>query len=172
MEEKYKNKVYILSFILDIFLIFCLFSKKNVFLEKIWIYSMLFCHNFLIYAVSKNNEQIIDFLHYLIPVFCFLSLFLKSIFIKGTSLFIIIMIQFLWIYENKCILNNNNDEKRVIGKIIDYVIILFTVILSMNIGSTYSKNTGNLMTGNLMTENLMTEKNALKKQLQPTFSIN
>ena len=171
MEEKYKNKVYILTFILDIFLIFCLFSKKNVFLEKIWIYSMLFCHNFLIYAVSKNNEQIIDFLHYLIPVFCFLSLFLKSIFIKGTSLFIIIMIQFLWIYENKCILNND-DEKNVIGKIIDYVIILFTVILSMNIGSTYSKNTGNLMTENLMTENLMTEKNALKKQLQPTFSIN
>ena len=166
MEEKYKNKVYILTFILDIFLIFCLFSKKNVFLEKIWIYSILFCHTFFIYAVSKNNEQIIDFLHYLIPVFCFLSLFLKSIFIKGTSLFIIIMIQFLWIYENKCILNND-DEKNVIGKIIDYVIILFTVILSMNIGSTYSKNTGNLMT-----ENLMTEKNALKKQLQPTFSIN
>ena len=171
MEEKYKNKVYILTFILDIFLIFCLFSKKNVFLEKIWIYSILFCHTFFIYAVSKNNEQIIDFLHYLIPVFCFLSLFLKSIFIKGTSLFIIIMIQFLWIYENKCILNND-DEKSVIGKIIDYVIILFTVILSMNIGSTYSKNTENLMTENLMTENLMTEKNALKKQLQPFYKLN
>ena len=78
MEEKYKNKVYILTFILDIFLIFCLFSKKNNFLEKIWIYSILFCHTFFIYAVSKNNEQIIDFLHYLIPVFCFLSLYSKS----------------------------------------------------------------------------------------------
>jgi|TARA_B110000902_G_C14192163_1_gene544612 hypothetical protein len=171
MDEKHKYKVYILTFILDIFLILLLIYKNLHLLDKFWIYSVLFCHVIFYYAVKKDKIQLIDILHYLIAIFILFSLFLKSIFIKAISLFLIVVIQYLWIYEKICILNKVG-ENFGFSDILHYLVILFTVILSINIGFSYSKNSPieniNNISNNIenTVENIIktTEKTALKKQ--------
>jgi hypothetical protein len=169
MEENDKIKLYILTFILDIFLILLLIYKKLHFLDKFWIYSVLFCHGIFYYAVKKDKTQLIDILHYLIAIFILFSLFLKSIFIKAISLFLIVIIQYLWIYEKRCILNKVG-ENFGFSDILHYLVILFTVLLSMNIGFSYSKkssieNINNISIDTVENVIKLTKKTALKKEL-------
>ena len=73
-----------------------------------------------------------DILHIFIFIFPFLSIFANNIFIKFVSIFMLIVIQVLWVYENRCILNEE-EEGFGYGNEINTFCIVFTPILAISI---------------------------------------
>ena len=128
-----KNKLRIITLVLDLSLaiIFLRFNVK-VF-DILWIISTLFLHFLFLYGLQYNNRQLLDILHYFVCILPTCGLFLDNIFLKILSLLFVILIQFLWIYEKKCILNEKNDDFGF-GDKINYYFIILTVFLSINVG--------------------------------------
>tara|TARA_Y100000591_G_scaffold331802_2_gene366868 strand:- start:1779 stop:2246 length:468 start_codon:yes stop_codon:yes gene_type:complete len=138
MEDRFKPFVYLITIFLDMILIFILiFYKLNLF-DKLWIFFIFIFHGLFYYALFYNKIYLLDILHYLIFIFIILSIFTKNIFLKLLSLMLLLLIQILWIKENRCILNEE-DTKFGYGKELNYFVIIFTIILSINIGCYYEK---------------------------------
>ena len=126
------NKLYILTVFLDIALLLILFMNKLVIFDKIWIVTVLFAHLLFYYGLKENNRQLLDVLHYSIFIYPTISIFAKNIFIKLVSLFLLVAIQMLWVYEKRCILNEKN-QKFGYGDEINYFSIIITVLLALSI---------------------------------------
>ena len=134
-----KTKLYILTGILDCFLLFILITTISSLVDKLWIFSVLIIHALFFFFLTYVNKPVLDFIHKFIFILPVLSIFANNIFIKILSLFLLAVIQILWIYENRCILNEENNAWGY-GNHLNYFVIIFTIILSMNIG--YNLNTG------------------------------
>jgi hypothetical protein len=130
MDDSYK--LYFLTMILDIGLIIILFINNLVLFDKIWIILVLFAHLLFYYGLKENNRQLLDFLHYSIFLFPIVSIFAKNIFIRLISLFLLVTIQVLWVYEKRCILNEE-DQDFGYGNEINYFCIVFTALLALTI---------------------------------------
>jgi len=126
------NKLYILTVFLDIALLLILFMNKLVIFDKIWIVTVLFAHLLFYYGLKENNRQMLDILHYSIFIYPTISIFAKNIFIRLLSLFLLVAIQMLWVYEKRCILNEKN-QKFGYGDVINYFSIIITVLLALTI---------------------------------------
>jgi len=133
-----KNKLYIITGILDCFLLFILITTNSSLFDKLWIFSVLIIHALFFFFLTYFNKPILDFIHKFIFILPVISIFANNIFIKILSLFLLGVIQILWIYEKRCILNEEKEEWGY-GDYINYFVIIFTIILSMNIG--YNLNT-------------------------------
>ena len=138
MEQKIKNRLYIYTIIIDIFLLSIMYLSNLSTIDRIWILSALGMHLLFYYNLYNNSRKLIDILHCFIFILPILSLFVQNILIKIMSLGLIILIQFLWIIEKRCILNEENNCFYGFGGIINYICILLTAILSFNIGHNYS----------------------------------
>ena len=69
MDELSKNKLFLITIFLDLFLVYIIiFYKLNKF-DLGWIISVIFCHILFYYALKINNRQILDILHYFILFF-------------------------------------------------------------------------------------------------------
>jgi hypothetical protein len=126
------NKLYILTVFLDIALLLILFMNNLVIFDKIWIVAVLFAHLLFYYGLKENNRQLLDVLHYSIFIYPTISIFAKNIFIRLLSLFLLVAIQMLWVYEKRCILNEKN-QKFGYGDEINYFSIIITVLLALTI---------------------------------------
>ena len=133
MYEVDKNKLYIITFIIDLFLIYILLKFDLYFLDNIFIISLIFIHFVFYYAIYSYNKPIIDCLHYFVFLYPFLSLFTMNIYIKIISLLLLFVIQLLWILENRCILNNKDDDFGF-GDMPSIYTLILTILLSIKIG--------------------------------------
>ena len=128
-----KIKLYIITATLDFFLLSVLLINKSSFFDKIWI-SFVFVSHILFYcSLHFNIKIIIDILHVLLFILPTVSFFCSNIFFKIISILLFIVIQLLWVYEKRCLLNEE-DEDWGIGDHLNSFIIIFSVILSINIG--------------------------------------
>jgi len=112
MKDAERNKLYTITALLDSGLIYLCTKKKLPFIDKFWCYSVLFSHGIFYYALHKNNRKLLDKLHYWVFILPVISTFSKTIYPKIMSLFLILIIQYLWVIENKCILN---EEGKTLG---------------------------------------------------------
>ena len=133
MDEKDKNKLYLLTTALDAVIIYILIKKNLHSIDKYWLFSVLFCHGTFFYALKNNKRKILDLLHYLVFILPISSLFTKTLYPKILSLFLLIIIQFLWVIENRCILNEKNQTLGY-GDITGIVTITLNTLLSFQIG--------------------------------------
>jgi len=133
MENKDKNKLYILTAILDFSLIYILTKKNLPFIDKSWIYAVLSTHGLFYYSLHLNKRKLLDILHYLVFGLPILSLFTKTIYPKIISLFLLLTIQYLWIIENKCILNENGQSLGF-GSLTSITTVTLNTLLSFQVG--------------------------------------
>ena len=133
MEQKDKNKLYLMTFLLDSGILYVLIKKKLHFFDKSWLLTTLLTHGTFFYALKNNKRKILDFLHHLVFLLPLTSLFSKTIYPKILSLFLLIAIQFLWVIENRCILNEENQSLGY-GDITSIATITLNTLLSFQIG--------------------------------------
>lgn len=128
-----KYKLYFITFLIDIFLIYILINLNFTFFGKIFISSLLIVHLVFYYALYFYKKKILDIIHYLIFIYPFFSLFCKSKYIHIVSLILLLIIQLLWIIENRCILNEPSDVFGF-GDLVRIYTLILTLILSFRIG--------------------------------------
>ena len=88
--------------------------------------SLVFITLIQIACLLKIQSKIV----FILPI-C--SLFTKSLYPKILSLFLLIIIQFLWVIENRCILNEENQSLGY-GDITSIATITLNTLLSFQIG--------------------------------------
>tara|TARA_X000000368_G_scaffold409114_1_gene390601 strand:- start:6902 stop:7387 length:486 start_codon:yes stop_codon:yes gene_type:complete len=153
------EKLYSITIILDIILLSILYLNHLLLFDKLWIYSVLLTHLLFFIALKENKRDVLDILHVFIFIFPVVSIFANNIFIKLVSISLLIVIQILWVYENRCILNEKDNNSFGYGNGLNTFLIIFTPILAFNIGYKLSQNS-------MIKLEYLTEKNALKKELQ------
>jgi hypothetical protein len=128
MKDKDKKKLYYLTFLIDIilFLILKICILNNC--DKIFIYTALFVHFSFYISLYSNNKLFLHIIHHFVFILPLSSLILDSIYIKIISLLVLIIIQFLWIIERRCILNESHEELGY-GPITNISIKVLSVIL-------------------------------------------
>lgn len=139
MDNLSKKKLFLITFVLDIFLIGNIYFNEHTILDTIWTITVIICHILFYYNLIYENRYILDILHYFVFILPSLSLFTPNIYIKIISCFLLILIQILWIIEKRCILNEKN-YKFGYGDELNYYLIILTSLLSFNIGYTYKKS--------------------------------
>jgi hypothetical protein len=105
-----KNKLYIITLTIDFFIIYLLLNFELNILDLIWCFTVLICHVTFIYALKTDYKTLIDFLHILIFIIPFFTVFTRNVIIKIVTCGLLIIIQLLWIKEKRCILNEENYE--------------------------------------------------------------
>ena len=126
-----KNIVYLITFIIDIILIKLLFCSKNTDIDLFYIKTILFCHLIFYYVLYKQISIIIDILHVLVFVLSFMVIFINNKQIKLIVIGLLLLVQILWILQEKCILNDISDlnNNLCFGKTINIIVLLFTCYL-------------------------------------------
>lgn len=132
IDDKSIQKSIIFTFTIDLLLLGTIYYKNTIF-DYIWILSVILCHILFYYSLINYNEYILNILHYFIFILPSLAIFTNNIFINIISFLLMVLIQFLWIYEKKCILNEN-DKQFGYGNELNYYVILLSSLLAFNIG--------------------------------------
>jgi hypothetical protein len=132
MENADKKKLYIITGSLDLGLLLMLFFYKFSNFDKIWISTVFITHGLFYYALTYYNKFILDILHIFVFILPALSVFTNNVIIKIVSLLLLLIIQFLWFTEKRCILNEPN-ENWGFGDELNIGVIFISFILSFNI---------------------------------------
>lgn len=109
MNKKEKIIIYFLTFFIDVYLLYVVFNLKLNNFDEYFSVSILLLHIIFYFSIYNNQKYGIDFCHYALALSFILSVFLKNKNIIFLCLLILLAIQFLWKYFNKCILNNNEQ---------------------------------------------------------------
>ena len=128
-----KNKLYIITLSIDVFIIYTLLKYNLSLNDIIWCMTVLISHILFIYALKTNYTSLVQFLHALIFILPAFTLFTQNILTKIVTCALLFVIQILWIKEQRCILN---EEGYVFGygNIINYYTLVLTIIISIQIG--------------------------------------
>jgi hypothetical protein len=97
---------------------------------------VLFSHIIFYFALYFDEEDLIETLHYFIFISLAVSIFLENTKLVIVCLGLLLIIQILWIVENRCILNNDDETNTPFGysKELSIAVLLYTVILSIKLG--------------------------------------
>jgi hypothetical protein len=136
MKIQDKYKLYTITFIIDLFLIYSLLNSKIVSFDFIFIIITLCLHIIFYYSLHTYDKEVIDILHYFVFLLPLFSIFTSLIYIKISCLFLITIIQCLWIFEDRCIMNEPSDDFGF-GILPSFYSLFLTIFLSLNIGYTY-----------------------------------
>ena len=90
-----------------------------------------------------NITELLEFLHYIVFLLLSVGLGASNVFILSICLFLSTAIQVLWVYEERCILNERTPTPTSTqtpsqfgyGKELNVYMILLTILFSMKIGS-------------------------------------
>ena len=140
---KYKNTLYIITITIDFFIIYLLLNFELNLLDLLWCFTVLICHFAFIYALKTDYKNLLDFLHILIFVIPFFTVFTRNAIIKIVTLVLLIIIQILWIKEKKCILNEENYEFGY-SDYLSYYTLILSILLSFQAGYSLHQFTGSL----------------------------
>ena len=134
IDNKYKNIVYCLTLFLDIVLLFILCNYKLNCFDFIYCISSLISHALFLYVLIYYNKKLLDCLHVAIFIYVLLSIFLQNKYLIGLCLFFTLTLQVIWIIENKCILNEGNENWGM-SKSISLLTLLINTILAYKLGN-------------------------------------
>tara|TARA_B100001250_G_C19484648_1_gene650243 strand:- start:21 stop:437 length:417 start_codon:yes stop_codon:yes gene_type:complete len=137
IDNKCKNKLYCLTLLLDIVLLFILCNYKLNCFDFIYCISLLISHALFFYGLIYYNKKLLDCLHIAIFIYVLLSIFLQNKYLIGLCLFFTLTLQVLWIIENKCILNEGNENWGM-SKSISLLTLLINTILAYKLGNIIS----------------------------------
>lgn len=101
-----KTNMYILTCLIDIYLIADINHNKLDTFDFLWIISVIACHIIFYISLYKDILPLIDFSHYYIFIALSIGIFLKSYQLNILCLLLLLVIQILWIVESRCILND------------------------------------------------------------------
>jgi hypothetical protein len=106
--ESIKKMICITIFI-DYLLLYCLLNFKLNSYDRYFIIISLISHPLFIYYLVNYNKKIINFLHILIFILIGFGLFLQNRYLIIIPFMLVVIIQLLWHFEKKCILNEENE---------------------------------------------------------------
>ena len=132
-----KNKLYCLTLILDIVLLFVLFNYKLNNFDLFFCISLLISHALFFYGLVYYNKKLLDRLHVFVFISIIISLNLTNKILIGLVLFFTITLQVLWIIENKCILNEEGETSGM-TKTISLGTLCINTILAYKLGKIIS----------------------------------
>jgi hypothetical protein len=138
MDDNSKTKLFIITILLDLFLLFVIIKHTISITGLLWIASVFVCHLLFYIALYNENKYILNVLHYFVFILPSFAIFINNIYIRIISLLLLILIQILWIKEKRCILNED-DYKFGYGDELNYYLVVYTPILALSIGTLYSQ---------------------------------
>lgn len=133
IKESDKNKLYIITLTIDVFIIYTLLRYKLSLNDIIWCITVLISHILFIYALKTTYTNLVNFLHILIFILPLFTIFTQNILIKIITCLLLFVIQILWIKEQRCILNEE-DYVFGYGNILNYYTLILTIIIAIQIG--------------------------------------
>jgi hypothetical protein len=137
MDNNSKTKLFIITILLDLFLLFVIIKHTVSITGLLWIASVFICHLLFYVALYNENRYILNVLHYFIFILPSFAIFINNIYIRIISLLLLILIQILWIKEKRCILNEN-DYKFGYGDELNHYLVVYTPLLALSIGTLYN----------------------------------
>tara|TARA_A100001015_G_scaffold315220_1_gene426542 strand:- start:2055 stop:2489 length:435 start_codon:yes stop_codon:yes gene_type:complete len=139
IDTESKIKLYLITFIVDFYIIIVLsFFKLNTY-DIFWCISLLFIHFLFYISLFYNFKNIINILHLSVFIFPTIAIFSSHFSIKLLSLLFLLLIQILWIKEKRCILNELDDKFGYSQELSIYVLFL-TSIISIMVGNSINNN--------------------------------
>lgn len=141
--KKNKIKLLIITFIIDLICIFILLTPREHILtlyDNIFLYLVLYAHIIFIFALFKNYYKLVDFFHYFLCVAILYGFFVQSIEIQILLLVILCLVQILWIWEEKCILNTLPENQSFFGynKMLSSFTLLYAILFTARITAKYA----------------------------------
>ena len=127
-----QNKIilYLLTFLIDICLLYCLLNIGLSIKDRIFCLFTLFCHILFYISLSIENTELLRVLHFFVFFLITLSCFLDNIYLVIICLFLLITIQLLWVFKKRCILNDYDmDNNFGYGKQLEVFCIILTILL-------------------------------------------
>tara|TARA_B100000424_G_scaffold261577_1_gene246705 strand:+ start:280 stop:768 length:489 start_codon:yes stop_codon:yes gene_type:complete len=113
--------------------------------DTIYCYIVLFIHAVFLVSMHYNITELLEFLHYIVFILLSAGIGASNVFILSICLFLSTAIQVLWVYEERCILNERTQTSSTsstptpsqfgYGKELNVYMILLTIFFSMKIGS-------------------------------------
>ena len=73
MDNLSKKKLFLITFVLDIFLIGNIYFNEHTILDTIWTITVIICHILFYYNLIYENRYILDILHYFVFILPSLS---------------------------------------------------------------------------------------------------
>ena len=130
-----KQRLAGLTLFLDIGLLWIVSTFTLNLFDYLFIGFVFFCHICFYWALFYDMLIWLDYLHYSIFLSLFASLLLQNKWLLSICLFLITVIQLLWIQEERCILNDPQCSNTFgYGKELWHVTLLYSIILSAKIG--------------------------------------
>lgn len=136
MKNIFKHILYVITGILDVSILFVLIFNNLCLFDNLWIFLVFLSHGLFYHALHYNQRKILDVLHYFVFILPTLSIFTHNIFLKISSLTLLIVIQIMWVKYNRCILNEK-EYTFGYGNELNYFVILLSSTLSINVGYSY-----------------------------------
>lgn len=130
-----KQRIICITLILDIALLYVVaVSSLNLF-DSLFVIFVFICHTLFYLSIYYNAYLWLDYLHYSIFLSLFISFLLQNKWLLSICLFLLTVIQVLWIQEERCILLN--DDSLITfgyGKELWYATLLYSIFVSAKIG--------------------------------------
>ena len=130
-----KQRIICITLILDIALLYVVaVSSLNLF-DSLFVLFVFICHTLFYLSLYYNAYLWLDYLHYSIFLSLFIRFLLQNKWLLSICLFLLTVIQVLWIQEERCILNDpDRTEIFGYGKELWYAVFLYSIIFSAKIG--------------------------------------
>ena len=130
-----KIKLYVFTFLIDIYFL-CIYNLVEIYLYKVFIQLIFLTHILFYIGLYYNLRKLLDIIHYLVIIYPAITIFINDYWIKFNSLIVITIIQLLWIFEGRCILNEK-DQSLFYGHLINIFVIFLGLYLSFQLGLIY-----------------------------------
>ena len=160
-----------ITLILDVFIINSLSNKLKPF-DFYYAFSILIIHGIFINALFLGSQKVLDVLHYSVFIYIAFSPFLSNKYLIGANLFLVFLIQLLWILKGCCILNDPENPIRFgFGFEISIFTLIYTIILANKLPKFRIKNKKKLKVKKHIrkSKNKSKSKNAITRSIFTTF---
>ena len=130
-----QQKLFLLTLIMDFSFIYILSVYKLSTFDYSFCYWVLITHLLFLYGLWKDNQPLLEYLHYLLFLMLSISIFIQHKGILLISLFLLSIIQILWITEERCILIKKGQVNEFgYGKELNIYVFLLTIGISLRVG--------------------------------------
>ena len=131
-----KQRLATITIVLDAFLLYVFTNYTLKYFDFLFIIVIFILHFSFYIALYNDFFVLLDYLHYSVFISLGVSIFLDNIWLLFTVLLLLVIIQSLWITEDKCILlHSDSGISFGYDKELQYAVLLYTVIISGKIGN-------------------------------------
>lgn len=135
IEKKNKYQLFLITFFIDILLFYIYLYKKLCSIDFYFIEFIFMIHCIFFISLYKNYNTLIDFCHLFMFLCIFFIFYIESFELQSLVLFLISLIQILWILKGYCIMNTRKNPFSIsFQKLFTIGTFLFTLYLSFSLG--------------------------------------